>query len=598
MFSHEEDDLESFRFITSQLVVNGNVKQKEIVKAFGISAISVKRYVKRLRKCGSKGFFRQAKARSAHVLTADIKEKVQKLLEKGQTASEIGRKLNIKSSTIRKAIKSGRIEKKGAEEEQPPEPARNKSERNVIDSQASMGLGCTREQDRVDAAFGELDGAKPVFGHNQDVKSAGVLLCLPALLLNGLLKYADKCVTLPKGYYGLESLLLLLAFAVLLRMKSVESIRRWDTGELGKTIGLDRIPEVRTLRKKIEHIANHGDPSQWSKELSKYWMDEDTGLAGTLYVDGHVRVYNGNKTSLPKRYVSRQKLCLRGLTDYWVNDAIGQPFFVVTRAVNAGLLSVLREEIIPQLLQDVPQQPTEEELEANRYLYRFGVVFDREGYSPEFFKEMWGKRIACYTYKKYDDDTWPESEFVENEVALPSGEVVKMKLAERGVYYKNQKLWVREVRKLNESRHQTTLITTDFVNEAKVLAGKMFSRWSQENFLKYMMEHFGIDRLIEYKQEEIDETAKVVNPRYRELESTIRSKTTLLSRQQAKYGALILETTDGKEKEIQKYVQDKAILRETIETLEKEIEQLKATKKTRTNISSFPGFRKKINFRI
>ena len=113
VFSHDEDDLESFRFITSQLVVNGNVKQKEIVKAFGISAISVKRYVKRHMKCGSKGFFRQAKARSAHVLTADIKEKVQKLLEKGQTASEIGRKLNIKSSTIRKAIKRGRREKKG-----------------------------------------------------------------------------------------------------------------------------------------------------------------------------------------------------------------------------------------------------------------------------------------------------------------------------------------------------------------------------------------------------------------------------------------------------------------------------------------------------
>ena len=63
-----------------------------------------------------------------------------------------------------------------------------------------------------------------------------------------------------------------------------------------------------------------------------------------------------------------------------------------------------------------------------------------------------------------------------------------------------------------------------------------------------MMEHFRIDRLIEYKQEEIDETTKVVNPRYRELESTIRSKTTLLSRQQAKYGTLILETTEWKRK--------------------------------------------------
>ena len=514
VFSHDENDQELFRFITSQLVINGNVKQKEIVRAFGISAISVKRYVKRFRKHGAKGFFRQPKARSAHVLTEEVKKKVQKLLDKGQTASEIGQKLHIKPSTIRKAIQSGRIEKKRKDgEPQPPlEPSSNKSERNVIDSQASMGLGCTREQERVDAALGELNGVKPVFAPSQDVKSAGVLFCLPALLLNGLLKYTDKCIAIPKGYYGLESFLLLLAFAVLLRIKSVEAIRRWDTGEFGKTIGLDRIPEVKTLRKKIEHIANHADPSRWSKELSKYWMEEDTDMAGTLYVDGHVRVYNGSKTSLPKRYVSRQKLCLRGLTDYWVNDAVGRPFFVVTRAINAGLLSVLRGEIIPQLLKDIPQQPTKEELEANRNLYRFGVVFDREGYSPKFFKEMWDKRIACYTYKKYADDTWPESEFFETEVTLPNGEVVTMKLAERGVSYKREKLWVREIRKLNESKHQTALITTDFVNEAKVVAGKMFARWSQENFLKYMMEHFGIDRLIEYKQEEIDETATVVNP--------------------------------------------------------------------------------------
>ena len=54
------------------------------------------------------------------------------------------------------------------------EPAGNRSERNVIDSQASMCLGCTREQERVDAVLGELNGAKPVFAPSQDVKSAGV----------------------------------------------------------------------------------------------------------------------------------------------------------------------------------------------------------------------------------------------------------------------------------------------------------------------------------------------------------------------------------------------------------------------------------------
>ena len=112
VFGHDEDDQESFRFFTSQLVIDGHVKQKEIVRAFGISAISVKRYVKRLREYGAKGFFRQPKARSAHVLTEEVKKKVQKLLDKGQTASEIGRKLHIQPSTIRKAIQYGRIEKK------------------------------------------------------------------------------------------------------------------------------------------------------------------------------------------------------------------------------------------------------------------------------------------------------------------------------------------------------------------------------------------------------------------------------------------------------------------------------------------------------
>ncbi len=79
MFSHDENDQELFRFITSQLVINGNVKQKEIVRAFGISAIRVKRYAKRLRNYGAKVFFRQAKARSAHVLTEEVRKKVQKL---------------------------------------------------------------------------------------------------------------------------------------------------------------------------------------------------------------------------------------------------------------------------------------------------------------------------------------------------------------------------------------------------------------------------------------------------------------------------------------------------------------------------------------
>ena len=90
-------------------------------------------------------------------------------------------------------------------------------------------------------------------------------------------------------------------------------------------------------------------------------------LAGALYVDGHVRLYHGSQTALPKRYVSRQRLCMRGTTDYWVNDILGQPFFAVERTIDHGLLEVLKSDIVPRLLKDVPSQPTEAELAADRY---------------------------------------------------------------------------------------------------------------------------------------------------------------------------------------------------------------------------------------
>ena len=112
VFSHDKDDLESFRFITSQLIVGGNVKQVEIVKAFGVSSISVKRSVKRLREQGAQGFFNKAKGRSPHILTPDIVEKAQRLLYKGYNPSEAARRLNLKANTVRKAIQAGRLHKK------------------------------------------------------------------------------------------------------------------------------------------------------------------------------------------------------------------------------------------------------------------------------------------------------------------------------------------------------------------------------------------------------------------------------------------------------------------------------------------------------
>ena len=203
---------------------------------------------------------------------------------------------------------------------------------------------------------------------------------------------------LPKGFYGLTSIFfLLLAFMALARLRSIEALRYYAPGKSGgKLLGIDRAPEVRTLRLKLKHLADQDQAIAWSAKLCQEWMMEGSDEAAVLYVDGHVRVYHGRTKRLTKHYFARQRL-VPGVrrADYWVNAMDGKPFFVVSQPVDPGMLQVLEHDIIPRLEQDVPNQPSAEQLDADPQLHRFTVVFDREGYSPGFLAKMKQRRIAC-----------------------------------------------------------------------------------------------------------------------------------------------------------------------------------------------------------
>jgi len=225
-----------------------------------------------------------------------------------------------------------------------------------------MGVGATDTPGRMLAAIRGLGPVNSRFEWCADVPKAGVLLALPALLCCGLLAKSPAQFQLPQGYYGLSHIFLLVAFMARARIKTVEGLRYCAPGEWGKVLGLDRIPEARTLRAKLQWLGDEQRVAQWASDLCLDWMQSDPDSAGTLYVDGHVRVYHGAKAHLPKHYVARERLCLRATTDYWVNAAGGRPFFVVHRPVDSGLLAVLEGEIVPRLEKEVPHQPTPEQL--------------------------------------------------------------------------------------------------------------------------------------------------------------------------------------------------------------------------------------------
>lgn len=158
----------------------------------------------------------------------------------------------------------------------------------------------------------------------------------------------------------------------LCRIKNPEQLKEHSPGELGKLLGLDRIPEVGYFRTKIKQITDQSRADELHSVLFRSRVEELPEMF--FYIDGHVRVYHGDLANLPRRFVSREKLCLSGTTEFWVNDQQGLPLMIVTSELNEKLKWAI-EEIIPKILEVItPQAKAEEPV--------FTIVVDREAYEP------------------------------------------------------------------------------------------------------------------------------------------------------------------------------------------------------------------------
>lgn len=465
-------------------------------------------------------------------------------------------------------------------------------------------MGATNTEGRLASSLLKGGPVKPEFKQAVDIVSGGVMLAIPALVHCGLLQHIEKHFKLPDGYYDVSSVILTIAFSALARIPSIEQLRYEPPGEWGKLLGLDRIPEVKTLRAKIDTLARDNKAKEWSVDLCNDWLKTLPDGASALYVDGHVRVYSGHKFNIPKHFVPRIKLCLHAACDYWVNSIDGQPFFMVSQPVDPGLISTIENEIVPYLEKTVPNQPSEELLKENSSMSRFTLVFDREGYSPDFMLRLWGKRIAIKTYAKYPGEDFHVEEFTEHCAKLPGGEETTLKLAERGLRLipkatkhqneneeekklekmksDNEKkkpiLWVREIRKLNNDESQTTIYTTEYHTSTAQAAVGMFARWCQENFFKYMRKHYGIDDLIAYSAQDCPDTIKVVNPAYRDVEGRMRKLKSTRDRRIIRLKDL--KIPDINPEKIEKVLEKKSALRREIEAIEEEIRKLKEKRKS------------------
>src|SRR6267154_1288643 len=593
IFSHYSiNDRAAEAYAMVLLFESGYADQNDIARGFGYSVRSLRRYQERLKAGGLSALARPRGRPSGHKKTLERDQTILRLKTKGMSNRWVAGRLGLSETAVRKSLLRLGWKSDSAPDAQPalpflPEAASQTKGATVrvnkvseipslaagqpprktapfqIDS-AAKSLDANpldRSMDRLLAAMGLLDDALPLFAPTRSLPRAGVLLAIPALVASGLLSTAEKIYgSLGPAFYGLRTTLVAYVLLALLRIPRPETLKEYPPGELGRIVGLDRMPEVKTLRRKLSRLASLKDSYQLGREVARQRIIERGKVLGFLYIDGHVRAYHGKHT-IPKAYVTRMHLAAPASTDYWVNDQRGDPLFVVTADANAGmtrmLMPVLRE--------------VRELLGPRRHST---IVFDRGGWSPKLFQDLLAMGFDLLTYRKGRTRHIAEKRFTWHKARL-DGRQVRYLLHDQPVRFLKGKLRLRQVTRLTETGHQTPMVTSRWDLRAIVVAHRMFERWRQENFFKYLREEYLIDALVDYQVEPDDPNRSVPNPARKALEKEIRTVRVHLRKLRQSYGATAIDYVQGRTRTVVRFEIAEEIIRKKINKTTDRIKKLK-----------------------
>jgi len=434
-----------------------------------------------------------------------------------------------------------------------------------------------RSGDRVMARLGLLDDAAPLFADHECLPRAGVLLAVPLLVSHGLIGAFVKVYgSLHPSFYGLRTIVVTLFLAALLRIKRAEHFKEYLPQDLGAILGLDRAPEVKTVRRKFSQLAARGHAKLLMDELARQRIAEDPDRVAFLYLDGHVREYHGKFPLFEAKKAQRQ-VVTPAATDTWVHDADGEPLLVVTSEANAKLTQVLEP-----ILADVRRLVGDTR--------RMTVIFDRGGFSPKLFARLIAADFDVITYRKGRINKLPAGQFTvqkekidgawrEYQVCDRSRVRVGTLPAEnkgKGNRAKARKryLWMREVRVLREDGRQTAILTNREDLSAVMVPYRMFDRWRQENYFKYAEEEFALDALVEYGVEELPETTDRRNPQWLRLTRRLKEARAEVARLQGELGKEAAANQEANRPTMRGFKIAHAALRQRLQHVEAKIERL------------------------
>ena len=539
-FAWDGGDEAGRRLAAVQLVRLRAASQAQAAAAFGVDPVTVWRWDQALAAGGVAGLVPARRGpKGASKLTPELAARIRELDAAGATLGEIAAATGVSTFSVRNAL--GRV------------PS---ARQGTVDGTAAGSVGLVagddeqrrgaavpvlpdpvpRDGERVLARWGLLgEGAEPVFTAGARYPLAGLLLALPALEGTGLLDAAREVYgRLKDGFYGLGATLLTLVFLALAGEPRAEGATRVPPASLGRVLGLDRAPEVKTIRRKLGELAAAGKAAELIMALARRHAAARPDTLGFLHIDGHARVYCGTR-DVQKTHVARLKFPAPATMETWVTGQDGDPVFMVVAEPSDSLAGELRR-LLPDLRAIVGQGR------------RVTVCFDRGGWSPALFADITGAGFDLLTWRKGPAPDVSAGEFTTITCTDDRGREHAYDLADTSVALgihdgprKGQTVSLRQVTRRVPARGGGTRQIHALTSRTDLAAGevcwRLTSRWREENYFRYARTHFALDALDCYAATPDDPDRKVPNPAKKTAAAQVRRAEILASAAQAQRDA-------------------------------------------------------------
>jgi transposase len=549
-YAWDTGDAAGRRFAAVSLMRIKAATQLQVAEAFAVRPATLRRWEAHLADAGVAGLLPERKGpKRKSKLTGDRVAAVRRLREGGASYRAVAAATGVSEGSVRNALKptgaDGDTDEHGAPtgSDAPLLPEQSVD----VESEVEVGGGAGDEDDcpatvsdavpvqvpvladpvprgaeRVLARFGLITGAAPVFTPCARAPLAGLTLALPALAATGLLGTAHQVYgEFGTGFYSLDTMLCEGVFRALLGEARAEGAVRIDPSALGRVLGLDRAPEVKTIRRKIGCLAAAGKAGDWIAAMARRHLQARPEQAAVCYVDGHVRAYQGTR-KIAKTHVPRLKFPAPATVETWVSDAAGDPLLVVMAEPAASLAAELRR-LIPELRALVGDRR------------RVLVGFDRGGWSPTLFADLHAAGFDTLTWRKGSIPDLDEALFAEHSHTDEHGRTHTWRLADTSVELAitdgpraGEVVGMRQISLYDTAAtRQMHILTTRTDLSAAEIRYRMGSRWRQENHYRYARMHFDLDSHDTYRCGD-DEPARMVpnpakKPAYQQVEKARRA---------------------------------------------------------------------------